>query len=347
LEAIDPEDNAFTLSFQGCAKNMGTIELCANSLCESTVTLDCSVIYNAANPTTTLLSGVAVGEKINGLTAPIQGFFTSGPLDASDDGKDYNIVYFVLADGVSSFAATQAKVNFDVKVLNNAPKLFIQSEDRSEYQISPAVGTDFILDVTVEDVDFAQSEFFTMTVSGVLDNAATPTSVFAEVEMREAMAADCAGSATATAFEYTCSLPAVAQFLRSVKVVAPLTLGAGQGFVGVKITANDNGFVGQCDVPYVTNDICELKDELTISINYTPAGDNSIVTVASSAAAAGVAGAAAIAAVALFRRLNRKAEESYQPWDSNEDDDATAVNPLYQESGSKGQNALYEAKSDL
>jgi hypothetical protein len=347
LSAIDPEDDAFTLSFQGCAKNIGKIELCANALCSSMVTLDCSIIYNPASPVTTLLSGVTVGEKINGQTAPLQGFFTSGPVATFHDGEEYNTVYFVLADGVSAFPATQAKVIFDVKILNIAPKLFIQTEDRSEYSISPAVGTDFILDVTVEDPDFSESEFFIMTVKGTLDNTKTPTSGFAAEIMQAAMSNECNGFATATAFEYSCSLPAVSQFLRSVKVLAPITLGPDQGKVEIKITANDNGYVGQCDVNYVTNAVCELTDELSITLQYTPAGDNSVVTVASSAAAAGVAGAAAIAAVALFRRLNKKAEESYQPWDSNEDDDATAVNPLYQESGSKGQNALYEAKSDL
>jgi len=319
-------------------------------LCETTVTLDCSIEYNAATPTTVLLSGVAVGEKINGQTAPIQGYFTSGPVATFAAGQNYNTAYFVLADGVSTFVPTKAAVVFDVKILNIAPKLFIQSEDRETYEISPAVGIDFLVDVTVEDVDFAESDFYFMTVKGTVDNSLTPAARFAAKEMRDAVPSTengCSVTVEDTVFEYTCNLVSVQVFLRSVKVVAPVQVKDGEGLVKVKISANDNGYVGQCDVPYVTNALCPLEDEINININYMASSDNSVVTVASSAAAAGVAGAAAIAAVALFRRFNKKAEESYQPWDSNEDDDATAVNPLYQESGSKGQNALYEAKSDL
>jgi len=205
------------------------------------------------------------------------------------------------------------------------------------------------MNLAVADPDFSQSEFYIMTVSGTLDNSKTPTARF-DVNGMTAAIVDCADAATTsvteTSFTFSCTKSAVDTFFRSVTVLAPQVLGKGEGFVGVKIMANDNGYSGQCDVPYVTNAICILSDELDVSISYIAAADNSVVTVASSAAAAGCAGAAAIAAVALFRKLNKKAEESYQPWDSNEDDDATAVNPLYQESGSKGQNALYEAKHD-
>ena len=48
----------------------------------------------------------------------------------------------------------------------------------------------------------------------------------------------------------------------------------------------------------------------------------------------------------LFRKFNKKAEDSYQPWD-NESEENTVNNPLYESGGTKGENPLFEAKSTL
>lgn len=45
----------------------------------------------------------------------------------------------------------------------------------------------------------------------------------------------------------------------------------------------------------------------------------------------------------LFRKLNSKAEEGYQPWELDDEDEGITTNPLYQSSGASGTNPLFEA----
>jgi len=337
LSAIDPEDDAFTIKFQGCATPLGTIELCANTLCESFVTLDCSMPFNAAG----VAINVAAGEKVNGQTAPIQGYFTSGPVATFAEGQEYNTIHLLFSDSVSAFAATQARVIFDVKILNIAPQLFVKDEDVETSDAQPALGEIYNLAVSVFDQDFVDSDFYVMTVEGSLDAGTTQG---AEFDVAHFVTSGCPEAVvTATMFKFTCTYAPVQEFMRSIAVLPPLNAGE----VVVKISANDNGFVGQCNVPYVTNAPCPLTDNVAVTITYQAVAENSNVTTISASAAAGVAGAAAIAAVALFRKFNNRAKDSYQPWDAQEDDDATAVNPLYVGSGMNGDSLIYEAKTDL
>jgi len=186
-----------------------------------------------------------------------------------------------------------------------------------------------------------------MTVDVTLDNSNTPATVLNVARLNELAAGytTCQDGlvVTTTAVHITCGIDNVNELLFAISLNGPQQLAQGQGQVVLKVHVNDNGFVGQCDVPYVTNAPCPLSADVTVTVQFSSVPDNSLVTVASSSAAAGVAGAAAIAAVALFRKFNKKAEDNYQPWDDETNSDETTVNPLYQESGSKGENPLFEA----
>jgi hypothetical protein len=356
LNAIDPEGDAFTVSFSGCAKNQGVIELCKDSDCTSTHVLDCSVIYDATNPTTVALTDVQTGVTTSdGLTLPIQGFFTSGPVATSDEGNLYNTIYLSFADnnGVSTFPATQAEVIFDVMVLNNPPVLTVMGQDVPSYSASVSAAETYTPTIQVSDPDFVGESFFVMTVDVTLDNSNTP-SVTLNKDRLSSLAANydtCQDGlvVSETQITITCGIDNVNELLFAIVLNAPEQLAQGQGLVTLKVHADDNGYSGQCPTatPGSSTATCHLTADTTVSVTFTPIADNSLVTVASSSAAAGVAGAAAIAAVALFRKFNKKAEDNYQPWDDDTNSDETTVNPLYQESGSKGENPLFEAANPL
>jgi len=345
LSAIDPEGDAFTIKFLGCAKDQGVIELCNNHLCEQTTTIDCSQVYPVAP---IALPNVQAGELVDGLVAPIQGFFTSGPVENFAEGQEYNTVYFSFDDGTSTFDPSEAKVIFDVKIVNVAPVLFIQDQDTNEYSVTLDLGAPFNPAIQIFDPDFDEFSFYQMTVEVTLDNTNVP-SAHLNVMAINSRIVQCTENAevSETRLLYTCQLSAVNDVLSVLEIIPPLALLDNNDIV-LKVRANDNGNSGQCpELNFVSAQICPLEDNLVVNIGFQNVQDTSAVTVASSAAAAGVAGAAAIGAVALFRRFNKKAEESYATWDDNVNDDSTAVNPLYEESGSKGVNPLFEAKTDL
>jgi hypothetical protein len=349
--AVDPEGDAFHLGFMGCSSTLGLIEFCKTSACEEMFTINCQDnAYPLAAPV--LLTEIATNEMVNGRLMPIQGFFTSGDIEVTRV-ENYNSVYFELKDSVSTFPASKAWIQFDVVVINTAPILTIAGEDRAEYALTLLPTDDFLPVFTAEDPEVASSEAFYYTVTATIDVTNAFNAKF-DLAYLAPFAEGCSldeGSRvfTETSLEYSCTHAAVNQFLGGIKVIHPNNgpLQPLEGTATMKIVLNDNGFSGQCDVNHQNDDPCLLTDSIDITLQWVGTPPSNMVGIASGAAAAGVAGAAAIAAVALFRRLNKKAEESYQPWDQNDADDATAVNPLYQESGSKGENPLFEAKTNL
>jgi len=343
LEAVDPEGDAFSVEFHGCSKNQGVIELCTDKDCGNTITLDCSMTY----PATPVVLQNAIITLDSGATGFL-GFFTSGPVENFAEGYQYNTIYLALKDSVSAFPATNAQVIFNVKIINNAPKLTINGDDVEEISFQVDISRPFRPEIVVYDVDFGDREEPVMTVTLTLDAPNTPA-LFFPVEIFNQATAPCPDSREVTENKvvFTCNIRAVNAFLAQFQLQPPAIIDSDDAAV-LTITANDNGFSGQCpETTGVVAQSCPMEDTVVMKLTFATIQDTSSVVVASSAAAAGVAGAAAIAAVALFRKFNKKAEDSYAPWDGQDNDDSTAVNPLYQESGSKGVNALYEAKNEL
>jgi hypothetical protein len=344
--AVDPENDPFSLGFMGCTSNRGLIEFCTNSACEAFVTIDCAAnVYPLAAPIA--LTDIATNEYVNGVLQPITGFFTSEDIEEVRFDK-YNSIHFILDDGVSTFEPSNADVIFNVVVINTAPILFVSEENIDTYELTLLPGEGILLPLRAFDAEVSLDESYHMTVRLALDNTDAPNAKFDLAALQASGCSDVTQTLEETFLEYTCTQDATNTFLGSINVIAPANgPQVLEGSVNIKLELSDNGVYGQCDVNHINNDACILTDKVEMVFHWTALPNNNNVAVASGAAAAGVAGAAAVAAVALFRRLNKKAEESYQPWDSNENDDATAVNPLYQESGSKGENPLFEAKSDL
>lgn len=50
------------------------------------------------------------------------------------------------------------------------------------------------------------------------------------------------------------------------------------------------------------------------------------------------------AAPVLFRKFNKKADESYQPWETEDEDAGVVSNPLYEDKGNSGHNPLYQSR---
>jgi hypothetical protein len=228
LDAIDPEGDAFTVSFSGCAKNQGIIELCKDSDCTSTHVLDCSVIYDATNPVTVALTDVQAGVTTSdGLTLPIQGFFTSGPVATFAEGQGYNTIYLSFADNnaVSTFPATQAEVIFDVKVLNTAPVLTVQGQDVPSYSVSVSATESFTPIVQVVDPDFAGQSFYVMTVDVTLDNTNTPAVTLNKDRLSQLAASydTCQDGLVVsdTAVHITCGIDNINELLFAITLNAP------------------------------------------------------------------------------------------------------------------------------
>jgi len=351
LDVVDPENDAITTEFLGCSADQGVLSLCKTIDCAETITVDCSNIYNPDAPNAVTLD-VQAGVVTDNGVAPLQAFFTSGPIANTGEGTDYNIYYFRFSDsaGISPFPPSVFAVHVDVVVINNPPVISIQDDNRDSLSVTVNAADAYNGVLSIADSDFDNEDFYYMTFTATLDNSLVPAAKF-DANLLKNSVTGCADKLIinddATSVEFTCQLPVVNLVLGQLSVVGPIVVTAPNNTVTITVVASDNGFVGQCNSDTVTNDLCVLTDTASIQITYVVFAGNSAITVASSAAAAGVAGAAAIAAVALFRKFNRKAEESYAPWDADEGDQSTAVNPLYEESGSKGENPIFEAKTNL
>ncbi|AKV00168.1 hypothetical protein AKJ09_06831 [Labilithrix luteola] len=261
LAPVDPEGDPFVVSFKGCANTLGTIRLCKDAACTQTITLDCSIAHGAG--TTPVVLDV---------DPSLRGHFAAGAIGSVEDGDHYNTAYFVLDDHTSPLPPTEIAVVFDVCLDNTPPTLFIQGEDRPDYEFSPRVGDNFLLGLEVTDPDFSRSDLATLTIEGTLDNSHTPTSKF-DVAHMQASITGCGDQTTvsATAFRMTCTMAPVLELARNVKVLSPTSLGAGEGLVKIHIHVDDNGYYGQdpslasySAVPF------PLKDDLDVRATYVP-----------------------------------------------------------------------------
>jgi hypothetical protein len=262
LTPVDAEGDSFTVSFKGCAKPWGTIRLKKTD--GNLIDLDCTVIYAAGN-TPQLLSDVAL---------PIQGYFTSGPVDNSADGVAYNTLYLVLDDDASPLAPADTPVVFDVKIVNIAPVILIQGAGTNEFFTTRTADADFSPALVIIDQDFLDRDFYQMSVAITLDNTQVPGAVLNTAALQglaSSTSSSCTSAPviTATQFSATCPLSAINTMINSLAVIGPGVGGAG-GSVQLSVTANDNGYAGQCDVPELSNAPCPLTDSTRIYIDFTP-----------------------------------------------------------------------------
>ncbi|MBK6578165.1 MAG: hypothetical protein IPG17_18590 [Sandaracinaceae bacterium] len=259
LDAADPEGDAYAVYFTGCANPQGAIQLCIDAGCTQAVTLDCTVVHDD----TTVPQLLAVDPSLHGR-------FTAGDLPTLLAGDRYNTAHFRLDDVASLLPPAEVAVVFDVIIDNQPPMVFVQQEDREDFAISPAFGTDVLVDVTFMDPDFTYSDFLLFTVEGSLDNSLAPA---AELDVVALLAAvpDCgdAVTVTPTTFSYTCTAPSVQAFLGAVKILAPTEQEGASGAVTLVVRVSDNGNYGQCpDSTTLDPTPCPMEDMVTLIVTY-------------------------------------------------------------------------------
>jgi len=123
------------------------------------------------------------------------------------------------------------------------------------------------------------------------------------------------------------------------------------------ISANDNGYSGQCPygpdglpipidrVLYDATSICSMTDKTQVSVSYVDPTQLKTIAIAGSGAAVLVVGL--IGAALAVRAFNKHAESAgYKPWDVFHESDAVLSNPLYEEAALGGASGIYEGKSN-
>jgi len=136
------------------------------------------------------------------------------------------------------------------------------------------------------------------------------------------------------------SLPA------SVKLQSALVIKRSQ-LAGEKIKALVSGSISTPSEDLVSLTLLKIsadhEEDLNAVKREVNALDNEHSKSREAAAAVGSALSDVTHELALFRKFNKKAEESYEPWDDNTLDASVMSNPLYQGSGTSGTNPRYGA----
>jgi len=280
--------------------------------------------------------------------------YIPGFIATSADGTDYNELYFQFNDrGASSFALQTFTLVFNVIKVNLPPVLTFNNQTGSLFAVTQTTGLPItpVLTVTDPDIGFGFMTLnLTLTSSG---NAATfDMSAINKVAGLPASGSAGIASGSPNNTITNTQIIVTAQLSVCQALIAAIDVDANNAAVAsLIITANDNGFTGQCAadtmIIYTGANTCPLTANLTITMSWTSAVvQTNSVAIGASAGAAGFAGAAAIAAGLLFRKFNKKAEESYAPWDESGADMGAVSNPLYEQSGAQGVNPLFESKAE-
>jgi hypothetical protein len=137
----------------------------------------------------------------------------------------------------------------------------------------------------------------------------------------------------------TVDLPTLNQILTTMEVKFSQT--RSDETITLRITANDNGAVGNCRDADGNLFPCSLSTSEELVVRFRT--NRGIVGTAVGAGSAIGAGAAAVLAALAYRRF-RKREDKFQPWTFNQEDEGAFENPLYTSDAQK-ENPLYEFTS--
>jgi len=275
----------------------------------------------------------------SGSTYPI-GIFTSAALSDPAQGIDYEVLTFTFNDTQSSFPLTPFTVYYEVIKINNAPTIALGGVIADQHTASAQLNQSYTGVFDVEDTD-AEFGIETLTIS--LDNSKAPDSFIDTTNMAGFQVV--ASSDTLVTFSGT--LAQIQSIASAVTIAPPSQPSSGTVSAVLTITVNDNGNTGQCPTDTtLTSSNCPLSTTTAVVISWVKPSDNRAAMIGGSAAAAGFAGLIAIAAGVLFKKMNSKASEGYQPWDDGSIDEAVAENPLYVGSGLSGENPLFESNTN-
>lgn len=144
---------------------------------------------------------------------------------------------------------------------------------------------------------------------------------------------------TETGITATAPIAAINQIMSSLSV--NIKNGGSKISFTVKIQVDDQGFSGACSQAQVTP--CSKYGTSTITINAS--AGTPVVAIGLAAGAGGAAVAAAGAAAIAWRSLREPPTESYNPWEMDDSNEGTVLNPLFEGTGNSGSNAMFEGAS--
>jgi hypothetical protein len=346
LDATDPDGDAFDAYVVSCGADKGTLQFCTTFDCSTVEEVDCSTLVEAAPG--------ATGTKIPVCTDAPEGIryvgvFQSDKLIEAGEGQSYNNIKLQFRDGNSGFVPRLFDVYFRVIKINHAPKIlhFVggQLADGSSFTDQRNITIDWTGKFMVEDDDVGLGHLlanitlnndFAVGSEFILSGAAQADSIKKYIVKMDA-----------ETIRWNGPLTALNVLVNAISVKAPQVPLESHSKAQVVLVVDDQGYNGQCpDATDFSAEPCPLQDTMTINIEWLVLKELNGITVAASASAAAFAGVAAVAAAVLFRKFNQKAEDSYEPWNIQEEDEGVISNPLYEQSGSQGVNPLFEGGND-
>lgn len=136
-----------------------------------------------------------------------------------------------------------------------------------------------------------------------------------------------------TQYQLTAPLSVLSGYLSAVTFSA-----TADGVANVTVVVSDNGFSGACSV--TDSQPCSLYayGSTVITINSAGSITGAAVGGAAGAAALGAAAAAAIA----WKKLRSPPTDSYNPWEMDDSNEGTVLNPLFEDTGKSGDNPMFE-----
>lgn len=141
---------------------------------------------------------------------------------------------------------------------------------------------------------------------------------------------------TSTGITATAPIAAINQIMSSLSV--NVKNGGSKLAFNVKISVDDQGFTGACSQAQVTP--CSKYGTATIAV--AASAGTPVVAIGLAAGAGGAAVAAAGAAAIAWRALREPPTESYNPWEMDDNNEGTVMNPLFEGTGNSGGNPMFE-----
>lgn len=141
---------------------------------------------------------------------------------------------------------------------------------------------------------------------------------------------------TSTGITATAPIAAIDQILSSLSV--NIKNGGSKLAFNVKISVDDQGFTGACSQAQVTP--CSKYGTATIVVSAS--AGTPVVAIGLAAGAGGAAVAAAGAAAIAWRALREPPTESYNPWEMDDNNEGTVMNPLFEGTGNSGTNPMFD-----
>jgi hypothetical protein len=352
IDAYDPEGDPFDIVVVGCSTlQHGQFEVCMDNACTQSLrqTFTCDDIENSAS-----------GIKLNKRTQKRQllpspqgyiGIFTSFALGVPTDGLNYQSMTLTFPQPTDNGTPPgTGTINFNVIALNNAPVIDVNNNTNNMVTFTLVNGEKWQPAVSVSDIDIGNGDADIQVTFTPNDGSSL---TFVDRSTNQVIQSTSIIATTANSVSFHGKLLTLNSLLSGF-IFTPKTADSTYTFT---ITANDNGYSGQCPfgadglpipidrVLYDATSICPMTAKTQVSVSYVDPTQLKTIAIAGSGAAVLVVGL--IGAALAVRAFNKHAESAgYKPWDVFHESDAVLSNPLYEEAALGGASGIYEGKSN-